>query len=147
MEMKPPKRWRLSGLPLYGLVSANIYLVVIIPVCGMQSWAWLGPVGLPVRVLRPDAHLQSSLGIRPVLVRIESAGPKALPRLYVNSVLIAREDFARVLQKELSRRPPNWPVYVEGSGDMEWGSAVKAIDVIKGLRAEVVLLTTKRAAR
>lgn len=51
------------------------------------------------------------------------------------------EDFDIVLQKELIRRPPNWPVYLEGDPNMEWKWAVKTIDRIRGLGAEVVLLT------
>lgn len=54
---------------------------------------------------------------------------------------MAMDDFATRLQQELSRRPPNWPVYLEGDRDMEWESVARTIDVIRGIGAEVVLLT------
>jgi hypothetical protein len=48
-----------------------------------------------------------------------------------------------LLKKELSRRPPDWPVYVDGDPDLEWQYPAEAIDAIRGLHAEVILLTTR----
>ena len=34
-----------------------------------------------------------------------------------------------------------WPVYVEGDTDLEWLWPAKAVDIIQGLHAKVILLT------
>jgi hypothetical protein len=49
--------------------------------------------------------------------------------------------FSALLKKELVRRPPDWPVYVEGDRDLEWRQVAEAIDAVRGQRAEVILLT------
>jgi hypothetical protein len=72
--------------------------------------------------------------------RVDAARNGALPVLYVNSRIVSREDFETVLRSELSLRPPTWPVYFEGDPGMPWEYAVKTIDAIRGLYAEVVLL-------
>jgi biopolymer transport protein ExbD len=43
------------------------------------------------------------------------------------------------------RRPPEWPVYVEGDPAMDWQYVVQVIDVIEGVGGRVVLLTTRPA--
>jgi len=82
-----------------------------------------------------------------LLVRVGYAGYGVPPRLYVNSRAVSWEDLDAVLNKELRLRPPTWPVYLEGDPAIEWGHAVKAMDVIRGLHAEVVLLTGKATPR
>ena len=62
------------------------------------------------------------------------------PRLLVDSVRAAWEDFPSVLRDKLKQRPPNWPVYVHGDPELTFARPVKAVDIIRGLHAEVVLL-------
>ena len=137
--------WRFQRASWFGLIAVNIYLLVLLPFWVMQAWAWVTPVGLRLHLLFPAAPAQVSPGIQPLLVRVASGGSGAVPNLYVNSQLVSWQDFGTVLQKELSRRPPNWPVYLEGDGDMEWRYAVNAIDTIRGLHAEVILLPATTA--
>jgi biopolymer transport protein ExbD len=61
--------------------------------------------------------------------------------LYFNSQRISWDRLGPLLDKELLRRPPEWPVYVRGDGDVELQSVLRAIDIIRGKRAQVVLLT------
>ena len=63
------------------------------------------------------------------------------PSLYVGSQFVAWEDFSALLKKELARRPPDWPVYVEGDPHLEWRQVAEAIDAIRGPRAQIILLT------
>ena len=141
-ELRPWNAWAFSRTSWFGLIGTNVYLVFLIPI-------WWGssqmptPKGLVVHLAKPGIAAQSTPGIQPLRVRVEATtgDMRQPPKLYVGSRLVSWEDFEAVLQKELSQRPPNWPVYVEGSRDMEWGHAVRAIDVIRGLRAQVVLLT------
>jgi hypothetical protein len=62
------------------------------------------------------------------------------PDLYLDSKAVAWEDLGALLKKELARRPPDWPVYVEGP-DLEWRQVAGAIDAVRGQQAEVILLT------
>jgi hypothetical protein len=90
-------------------------------------------------LLRPGVQSERSPGIQPLLVRVVSEGPGV--KLYVGSKIVDWGEFPQVLKKELRLRPLDWPVYLEGDPDMELGWAVRAIDVIRGLQARVILLT------
>lgn len=134
----------------FGLVMLLCYLVVDIPV-----WVIFGdravPKGLPVRLMNPAVSYRSGPGIQPLLVRLvlddcdphpqRYIGPR--PCLYIGSQLVSWEAFDSVLSEELRLRPPNWPVYLEGDRAMEWKYAGEAIDKIRGLHAEVVLLGSR----
>jgi hypothetical protein len=138
-ELRPWSAWPFSRTSWYGLIGTHTYPIMLIPVWVMISG--MVPTGLVVHLVKPGIAAQSTPGIQPLRVCVGAAPGDVHPKLYVDSRLVAWEDFAAVLQKELSQRPPNWPVYVEGSRDVEWGHAVRAIDVIRGLQAQVVLLT------
>jgi hypothetical protein len=79
-----------------------------------------------------------------LLVRVELAA-SGRPRLYVDYRPVGWDDIEALLRKELRVRPPNWPVYVEGDPGMEWVWAADTIDRIRGLHAEVILLTSRSA--
>lgn len=131
---------RLSG---FSLLLVPILVVLEIP------FVVIAPIfhkGLLVRLVRPEIPAQSTPWLEPLRVRVALAGPKVRPKLYLNSQLVSWEDFGTVLQKELNRRPPHWPVYVEGDPDLLWQEVAKAIDAVRGLQAEVVLLTTETAS-
>jgi len=142
-ETRPWSTWPFSRTSWYGLIGTNVYLVILIPVW-LLSPRPMVPRGLVVHLVKPGIAPPCTPGIQPLRVRIAREDVHSPPKLYLDSRLVAWEDFGTVLQKEMSQRPPNWPVYVEGSGDMEWGHAVRAIDTIRGLQAQVVLLTPPR---
>jgi biopolymer transport protein ExbD len=54
---------------------------------------------------------------------------------------VAWEDLSALLQKELSQRPPDWPVYLEGDPNLEWRQVAEAMDAVRGQQAQVVLLS------
>lgn len=93
------------------------------------------PRGLPIRLLRPGVTTVRATGIQPLRIQI-----KSVP--YMDSRFIPWKEFRSVLEKEISRRPPDWPVYLEADRNIEWESVAKAIDIIRGLHTEVVLLTS-----
>lgn len=97
-----------------------------------------------MHLLKREPRLQAVGGVQPLYVRLEWRGDNHRPNLLVDSQSVAWEDLGKVLQTGLLRRPPSWPVYVEADRDVEWESAVKAIDVVRGLHAEVTLLTGRR---
>lgn len=99
----------------------------------------LAPHGLRVHLIRPGVTAPRSPGIQPLLVRVVRDGHNA--KLYVGSDPVALEDLSALLKEELARRPPDWPVYVEGDPDLEWRQVAEAIDAVRGQQAEVILLT------
>jgi biopolymer transport protein ExbD len=128
-------------------MAGNIYLFMAIIMMVLQSLDHEIPFGLRVRLFRPEPSAPSIPGIQPVLVRIQLAGQELRPDLYLGSQKVAWDDFETVLQAEINRRPPDWPVYVEGDPESDWMSVVDAIDRIRGLQAHVILLTRRNAGR
>jgi biopolymer transport protein ExbD len=135
-----PAFYRLSWFSLL-VINVGMLLVVLFIIL-----APIQPMGLPVRLVRPGIPAQSTPWLEPLRVRVADAGPKVRPHLYLNSQPIAWENLGTVLQKELNRRPPHWPVYVEGDPDLMWGSVGQAIDIIQGANGEVVLLGSATAS-
>jgi hypothetical protein len=145
-KRRPSKQWPFSRISWFGLIAATTCVMVFIAMSVAKSLDHVVSTGLRVRLLRPGVTAERSPGIQPLRVRVASDGRSVHPRLYVDSQLVSWQDFGALLQKELSRRPPDWPVYVEGDPDMEWRYAAETIDAIRGLRAEVVLLTEEPAS-
>jgi hypothetical protein len=141
-----PNAPAFSRLSWFALLIVIGLILLTISFGVLQILAYRVPIGLRVRLVRPGIPAQSTPWIEPLRVRVVFAGPKVRPNLYLNSQLVSWEDFGTVLQGELNRRPPHWPVYVEGDPDLEWQHVVKAIDAIRGLQAEAVLLTTATAS-
>jgi len=72
------------------------------------------PQGLWVRLLKPGAVPQNSdPWTEPLVILAKDGGPGERPNAYVNSKLVALEDFDRVLKQERSRRR-EWLVYLGG---------------------------------
>lgn len=108
-------------------------------------WVTITPLarhGLRVHLIRPGVTAPRSPGIQPLLVRVVRDGRSA--KLYVGSDPVALEDLGALLKNELARRPPDWPVYVEGDPDLEWRQLAEAIDAVRGQQAEVILLTASK---
>jgi hypothetical protein len=114
-------------------------------VWAFQKPSSFGLIASTIFVLKPGIPAKPQPGIEPLLVRVESRGRNVTRSLYIGSQRIPPEDFGRVLRYGLTLRPPTWPVYVVGDSDLEWGDVMKAIDEIRGLHAEVVLLTPRTA--
>ena len=115
-RMPPPLRRHDSHkLSWFALVVVHSLIVINIPCWLVFVDEHPTPMGLRIRLLKPDAIFQTLPGLMPVAL----------------------------LRTELKRRPPDWPVYVDGDPDMEWQWPVHVIDTIRALHAEVVLRTIK----
>ena len=136
-------RHPLTNLSSIALIAGITLLWTLTGLFVLESGSLI-PKGLPIRLLQ-RVSAQMTPGMQPLLVRVEIAA-SGRPRLYVDDQPTGWDDFDVVIQKELSRRPPNWPVYVEGDPAMEWRWAVHTIDRIRGLNAEVILLTSRSAS-
>lgn len=132
----PPAR-----MPAFGLMGVNILIVLVSIMSVAQSFDRVATVGLRIRLLRPFVNVQPTVGIQPVLVRLEFRGNNRAPTVYIDSRSVSWEDFDAVLRKEIYARPPHWPVYLQGDPELDWSSVGESIDRIRGLDAEVILLT------
>jgi biopolymer transport protein ExbD len=128
------KRRPFQGMPSFGLVAFLIYFCTAIPLWLLQP---LTPMGLNVHLLPQSPAAPRAPGMDPLLVQVTGHH-----EVCVNWQPVTWTEFPAVVQKELKRRPPNWPVYVEGDPDLDWQWVAMAIDTIRGLHGEVSLLTT-----
>ena len=125
----------LSQLSAQSLVFFLTLVIVWIP------WAVITPLfphGLQVHLVRPGVQIPRSSGVQALLVQVEAAG------IFIDSERMTLDGLRSRLKQELARRPPDWPVYVQGDPDLEWRAVAEAIDVIRGAQAGVVLLPTPR---
>jgi biopolymer transport protein ExbD len=139
-----PLRARFSQPPAFGLVYAVVLASVLMPSFLIFIYAWgydHQSVGIAVHLLHsvpPRAPADS--WTTPLVVRVENRRDGSPPRLYLNSRAIAWEALNPALKAELKSRA-DWVVYVEADGGVDWGDAVNAMDIIRGVGAKVVLLT------
>jgi biopolymer transport protein ExbD len=121
---KLPLRRPISGLPGFGLFAGIFFaLVAIVMMMTMAAFVYT-PRGVWVHLLRPEAVPQNSDSwTAPLVVLAKSQGPGQIPNLYVNSKLVAWEDFGHVLKQELGRRR-EWVVYVGGDDEVQWSDVV-----------------------
>jgi hypothetical protein len=147
-DFRTSTRRPMSSLHSYALLLSLVFFVLFL-LCWSGYWLPIIPVGLKVRLLRPDAPGQRNPGIQPVIVQVRlpvrplpqgDAVPH--PSLWVNWRLVSTGEVETILQKELNQRPPDWPVYVEGARELDWMYVVKVIDRISSLHTRIVLLTS-----
>jgi biopolymer transport protein ExbD len=140
---------RISQPPSFGLVYSIILGGILIPTFLIYLYAWgydHRSIGIAVHLLKPSP-LRATPEFRPapLIVRIESSGLNAPPRLYLNSEAIAWDGLSFGLKAELKTRAV-WVVYVEADADVNWADAANAMDIIRGTGANVVLQTTEAPA-
>jgi hypothetical protein len=139
--MKAPFQWPCLKMTWAWHITA-VPMLLLVPVMYL-AYSETIPVGLRIRLLRPGIALERSPGIQPLHVHV-GADHDLRPNVTVDSRPVPWDDLAVVLRREIWRRPPDWPVYVDGDLNMPWGNAVLAMDVIRGLGAQVVLLTPEK---
>jgi biopolymer transport protein ExbB/TolQ len=132
-----PLRRRFSGFPAFALMGAPV-LAILIPM--FASVDTRRAVGLPVHLLKIGV---SDYGLPPIVVSVANTSSSGVSAIYVNSKETSWNELGNTLRNDLKVRP-RWIVYVEGGDVVPWADLAYAIDVAKGLRAEVVLLTSPR---
>jgi biopolymer transport protein ExbD len=130
-----PLRGRFSGMPAYALIAAPV-LALLIPIFALMLQKPI-PVGLPVRLLKMGVTDHDSASI---VISVIGSSASGQPAAYMNSKEIQWNDLGNTLRSQLKLRP-HWSVYVAGEDRVAWRDVVNAIDVARGLDAEVVLLT------
>jgi hypothetical protein len=132
-----PLRKQFAGMPAFALIGAPV-LAILIPIF-ITSFGPPTPVGLPIHLLKIG---RSNDEPAPIVISLIDAGPANDPKVYVNSKETPWDELHDALRQELNLRP-HWIVYVEAGDDVRWMYVEYAIDVARGLHAEVVLLSAK----
>jgi biopolymer transport protein ExbD len=141
--LKLPLQRRISDLPTFGFFGALVLMVTMIVMMVLNTP--VTPVGIYVTLLKQAPQPESTSNAEPSpIIQIRDFGPRVEPRIYLNSQLVSREELSTALKASLSRRP-DWVVYVQSDPNVPWADAVYAMDVARGLRAKVVLLTPQTA--
>ncbi len=130
---------RFSTFSSFGLLTAIVVFVVFIPFFILEVGRHHA-MGLTVHVLTPGALETSADQQQPVFVRIRFQSSKLEPALYVDSELVSWQELAPTLKDYLKSKPRKI-VYLEGDPELKWADVVKVIDTIRGVPAEVVLIT------
>lgn len=128
-------RSRFSGLPAFALIGAPV-LGLLIPMFAIMLAPAI-PVGLPVHLLKIGA---GDHDLPPIIVSVVAPNGSSRPVVYVNSKETSWDELGSTLRSELKVRP-RWIVYVAGADRAPWAEVADAIDVARGLHAEVVLVT------
>jgi len=135
-----PLRRQFSSPPAFALWAAPVLVIlIIIFMVVLQPYP---ARGLYVKVLKPGPSATTDPLSDPVVVQILDAGLGVKPEFYINSKPTSWDRFGADLKNELKVRP-NWVVYVQANPNLAWANIVNAVDVAKGLHANVVLLTVE----
>lgn len=122
------------------LVSILVVLIILMMVG--HSLLRVPSHGIRVDIARP-ANAGPLWPNDPVLVTVRSLGRGVPVVLFINSRQVASADFDQALEQQRVTRPPEWPIYLAGEGDLVWHDMVPVIDRIKGLGVRVALVTQR----
>jgi hypothetical protein len=129
-----PLRRRFARLPVFALIAAPV-LAILIPMYALVDTRIA--TGLPVHLLKTGAYDDHNFS--PVIVTVIGTGARDPSVVFVNSKATSWNELGNALRAQLEVQP-RWIVYVAGGDDVAWQDVANAIDVARGLRAEVVLL-------
>jgi len=143
--------WRRPG----GRFSFNPQIASVVqmlmPLCVVVALAtplpWGPSRGIVIHTTRPGVRLIRAAGIMPLRIRV-LAGSRSgygwgtpMRGLEIGSQVIDRKDLAAFLERELAKRPSDWPVYIAADRELGFEDVVWTIEAVSALGAKVILLT------
>lgn len=133
---KPPRRLKLdkrfATLPNYGFCCSLIYAPFAF---FLMLTAPATQHGLYVHIIKDLSMVQPFPGAGPLVIRADEKG-----HYYLASKEFSENDLPAALEEALRLRGDK-VVYVEGDPDVQYQSVVSAVDIIRGARAHVVLVS------
>jgi biopolymer transport protein ExbB/TolQ/biopolymer transport protein ExbD len=134
-----PLRKRFSEIPAYGLLAAPGLAFAV--AAFMMFPSFYPPTGLSVRLLKAGEGLTVNSSSTPlVVIRLTGTSRNRESVLYVNTRETPWEDLDAAVKSKVNVN--SQPViYVEAEDDVSWQAVANAIDVVKRVPANVVLLT------
>ncbi len=135
-----PLRRRFSGFPAFALIGAPV-LALLIPMFALMLRSPIS-MGLPVHLLKMGATDHDSTAIVISVIGTSFVDPRldGQSPVLVNSKATKWNELGNTLRDQLEIHP-HWIVYVTAEDGAPWLHVAYAIDVARGLRAEVGLLT------
>lgn len=137
---KPMRKLSPPGLGLFGIVALNVYSLYFVIFLVFLAADHRSPVGHLVRLQTSRSVVATDIGIRPMLVRLQSKKFPDSPAVFVDGRLIPWLELGSTLKFGIRQRLPDWPIYLQADGEVDWKWVVQAIGVIHDLPAEVELL-------
>jgi biopolymer transport protein ExbB/TolQ/biopolymer transport protein ExbD len=138
-----PLRKRFSEMPAYGLLAAPALAFAVAAFMIFPSFD--APTGLSVRLRKAGEGLTgNSSSIPLVVIRLAGTGANRKSVLYVNAKETPWEKLDGAVRSKLTINPQP-VIYVDAEDDVSWQSVANAVDVVKGISANVVLLTIPAA--
>jgi biopolymer transport protein ExbD len=134
-----PLQKRFSGPPAFALIGAPV-LAVLVAILTLFPSDHI-PTGLPVRLLAIGSLDSDPLSAKPVVITVVSASANGSAVIRVNGREMPLGNLNRGVDRK-PKVPTQWTAYVEAGNTLLWGDVVNVIDVVQGLNANVVLLTT-----
>jgi biopolymer transport protein ExbD len=124
-----------TPIPNVGYIYALTYLVLFSTLATFQMSRWWTSQGITVELPRTDT-IQAESGQSPaLLVYVDSRGG-----MYLNSKPMTADQLPRALEYEFARRA-DWSVYVEGDENATVRDVMAAMDLVRGVNGEVIMLT------
>ena len=137
---KLPLRRPIVSIPSFGLLAGMVFAILAMLMMMLTGAFRYTPRGLWVHLLKPDAvPMKPDAWTEPVIVVVTDAGLGQEPELFVNSKVVAWDDLASALKRELSVRR-EWTVYVKGDDCVAWANVVNVIDIARNDGAKVFLV-------
>ncbi len=139
---KLPLTKQFSELPAFALLAAP-WLVVILAVFMMIFSSSHTSTGLDVRLLKPGRlATRDHFLVEQIVIGVVDTGTNGSPAVYVNSKKTPWDELDNTVRGELKVRS-HLIAYVEAEKNVPWAVVLNVIDVVKGLHADVVLLTIR----
>lgn len=133
-----PLRRPMSGPPAFGLIASIIFAILVMM---MMILGPVTPKGLWVHLLKPgQVPAKSDQWTKPLIVRLEDAGPGKEPKVFVNSEQVRWDALPGALKRNLSLRR-EWTVYVQGDDSIAYVNVANVVDTARALHARVFLFT------
>jgi biopolymer transport protein ExbD len=119
----------------YGLVAVFGVLAVLMALVNSDLLRRKPPMGiLALTTSRDLKAIGFDPWLKPLVLRIDAKN-----RWFPDGEPVTPDNFPGTLRKSLSRRP-DWFVYLEADPGLDFGVPARAMDMIQGLYAKVILM-------
>lgn len=128
-------------LPSFGLFGALLFFLAMGPMCVLKALSYRAAIGLRVHLLEPGVlPMKTVTGANPVIVHLKATHSGGPAKLFLGTKPITWESLDSALKDELIAHGQP-VVYLEASQSLNWSDVVRAVDIIRESRVQVILLT------
>ena len=132
----------LLSLPRFSYLLAVFLSLLFLIFSSLLMQAW-PRYGIWVHVVGGHLLLKSpSISEQALVVQVRVGKKMGTTETYLNGVAVDRVELVDQLRERLKRRS-DWVVYVQGDDALAFKDVAEVMDLISGLHAKIVMLTTK----